>query len=311
MRFPGNFSCFVLVALALNACAQGFPPKSTAGPSAEQSGGSRTATFVFGSGGGGAYVPPLPPVPPSVPPAPPQAGIPECGAVLSESTTVGFYNGNGHSTVGRIEIPAYCPNAFVFATSAMDTMPCGNQVGPTPCTMERGTTYADIRPYLFSTSPNSSSPEAAQPFLSAEDGGWHGATSKAYEILVDVICNPRGTSQCLLPSAPDGLAFAGQAKVGFYNGRATSEPAWVAFPRECRRPRIVTQGVRDSILCGNGSGPTPCASSPGTTSRDLRVRIPIVNARGFEVRLEAKDGVWVGASSPQFGIHYKVQCDGF
>lgn len=81
----------------------------------------------------------------------------------------------------------------------------------------------------------------------------------------------------------------------------------VNFGRTCNNPVITVQSTYDSIACGNGSGVVTCAT--GGTSQDLHAYFGSVTSSGFQVYLSATSGVWVGASSPAFGINYIVACD--
>lgn len=85
--------------------------------------------------------------------------------------------------------------------------------------------------------------------------------------------------------------------------------ATVSFGRTCTNPVITVQSVNDSIACGTGAGPGTCSNSPGTTSEDLKAYFSGVTATDFKVYLSSMSGVWVGASSPAFGINYIVACD--
>lgn len=103
-------------------------------------------------------------------------------------------------------------------------------------------------------------------------------------------------------------AIAGVTTVGFFNGQGHSTFATVPFPSPCVAPIILTQSYNDSILCGNGSGPTPCPSNLATDSVDLHSYVNSVTSTDFKVFLSTSDGVWVGAQSPAFTIAYQVIC---
>jgi hypothetical protein len=137
-------------------------------------------------------------------------------------------------------------------------------------------------------------------FLSSEDTVWVGAESPAFRIdyLVSCVDEPSDES----PS------FSGSTNTSYFNGQPHSIASHVDLPGGCASPLVFTQSRADSILCGNGSGPTICPNHLGTTSRDLHSYAYGVTKSGFDTFLSAEDGVWVGPVSPAFGIDYLVAC---
>jgi hypothetical protein len=138
-------------------------------------------------------------------------------------------------------------------------------------------------------------------FLSAEDTVWVGASSPAFRIDYLVSCVDAASGD-----APP--TFSGSTRTSYFNGQPHSVPSHVDLPGGCSSPLVFTQSRTDSILCGNGSGPTICPNHLGTTSRDLHSYAYDVTESGFDAFLSSEDGVWVGAVSPAFGIDYLVAC---
>lgn len=105
-------------------------------------------------------------------------------------------------------------------------------------------------------------------------------------------------------------AYKGTTTVGFFNGQPHSEFSQVIpYPPNCNDPKVFLQGTIDSIACGNGIGPTLCSAYPGQNSQDVMPYLVNVNAAGFQVFYSGMSGVWVGAISPAYRIHWMVACD--
>ena len=105
------------------------------------------------------------------------------------------------------------------------------------------------------------------------------------------------------------FTLSGRANSFYFNGQSHSVPTSVVFPRRCPNPILVTQSVRDSVLCGNGAGPIVCPNDPGTTSQDIHSYNFNVTDTGFRTFISGNNGVWVGAVSPAFGISWIAVCN--
>jgi hypothetical protein len=98
--------------------------------------------------------------------------------------------------------------------------------------------------------------------------------------------------------------------VGFSNGQPHSTIVTVSFPRPCDNPIVVVNGVGGSLnsLCGDASHQTNCLAFNMSNSQDLIAGAFDITRAGFKTYLSGMSGVWVGASSPAFPIHWIAVC---
>ncbi len=115
-----------------------------------------------------------------------------------------------------------------------------------------------------------------------------------------------GASEALAQSCR--TLYTGRTHVGFFNGQPHSLFSRINLPAACPNPSIILQAVEGSTLCGNGAGPTVCPNVPHSASQDVHAYVGGVGSNYVDVLLSGHNGVWVGATSPAFGIDYQITC---
>ncbi len=103
---------------------------------------------------------------------------------------------------------------------------------------------------------------------------------------------------------------SGKAYVIMTNGQKRSSLGHVYFGPQCANTlTVVTQSSRDSIACGNASGPITCVSDPGASSVNLHAYASNVTGSGFDLFLSASDGIWLGTTNPYYEVDWIATCD--